>query len=189
MIDLANKSWCIFGLRGSGKSWLLESILDSTPDHWVYDPTDDLKGYRRYIPTKRDSIAELSGFITKIIIPKKPALFAIDEANKYIVPKPTPLPAGISDLNDLARKWMISCGYVARRPVQFHTDIVELSNYVFFFHLPGKNDYAYMEGLHQGLGDAVRALKSFQFVVLKEGQTYEVHDPIPKPTHAVHTKR
>lgn len=183
MIDLHNKGWCVFGLRGSGKSWLVKHILDSTPNHIVYDPLNEHQGYRRYSPEDRSSTEELSEFVNAIVIPRKPDLFVIDEANKYVQPKPTRLPPGVSDLNDFARHWGISTGYVARRPVQFHTDIVELSNHVFFFSLPGKNDYQYLEGLHSGLGDTVRSLPPFHFATLTDGRDIQVHTPIGPPKH------
>lgn len=182
-IDLTDKGWAAFGLRGSGKSWLVKYIMDSTPAHMIYDPLHEHEGYNQYKPEDRESVYELDDVIKKMVIPWKPALFIIDEANKYIPPKPSRLPPGVADLNDFARHWHISTGYVSRRPVQFHTDIVELADYVFFFHLPGKNDFDYMESLHRGLGDKVRALKPFHFAVLDHGRDIIVHEPIPEPRH------
>ena len=178
MINLANKGWAVFGPRGSGKSELVNQILDSHPDHLVYDPLNEHQGRNRYVPSDRESIDELDAFVRGIVIPRKPALCVIDEANKYILPKPTRLPPGVADLNDFARHWGISCGFVARRPVQFHTDIVELADFVFCFSLTGKNDYAYMEGLHQGLGDTVRGLEKYHFAILEGGRSVTVHAPV-----------
>jgi hypothetical protein len=64
---------------------------------------------------------------------------------------------------------------------------VELANFLFFFGLSGKNDYAYMEDLHDGLGDAVRNLKKYEFVSLRDGQGLSVHAPIDTPKHEHHT--
>ena len=177
----------MFGVRGSGKSWLVKSILDSTPDHLIYDPLDEHQGYRRYIPSDRQSSEELNQVIHDVVIKYKPRLFVVDEANKYVMPKPRPLLSGVADLNDLARHWSMSCGWVCRRMTQFSTDIVELSNHLFFFKLSGKNDYAYMEDLHQGLGDAVRNLKPHEFMSLTNGSEMELHAPVDAPNHAVHT--
>ena len=187
MIDLSGKGWCIFGVRGSGKSWLVKKILDSTPDHLIYDPLDEHQGYRRYIPTLRASETELNGVINDLVIPRKPRLFIVDEANKYIRPKPAPLPSGVADLNDFARHWSISCGWVCRRMTQFSTDIVELSNHLFFFQLTGRNDWKYMEGLHQGLGEAVRNLGQYEYMSLTNGSEMQLHAPVDAPLHAVHT--
>lgn len=189
MIDLTNQGWCIFGVRGSGKSWLLKHILDSTPDHLVYDPLDEHEGYRRYVPDDRQSGEELDRVINEVVIPRRPKLFVIDEANKYISPKPKPLSKGTADLNDLARHWNVSCGWVTRRMSQFNTDIVELSNRLFFFKLTGKNDFQYMENLHQGLGEAVRGLGKHEFVSLTDGNIMQTHSPVDAPKHPHHTGR
>jgi len=103
MIDLTDKSFVIFGLRGSGKSWLVKSILDSTADHIIYDPLNEHRGYRQYIPDDRESVEELSEMIQGLVIKQKPSLFIIDEANKYIPPKPTRLCPGVADLVDFSR--------------------------------------------------------------------------------------
>lgn len=177
-IDLSDKGFCMFGLRGSGKSTLCKHILSSTPNHIVYDPMGDYDGFRHYRPDDRESVSELSDLVKGVVIPQKPDLFIIDEANAYIQPKPTRLPPGIGDLMDYGRHWGMAVGYVARRPVQFHTDLVELSDYLFFFKLSGKNDYRYLEDLHEGLGDAVRALAPFHFVCLSGGNEVTVHSPV-----------
>ena len=189
MIDLTNQGWCIFGVRGSGKSWLLKHILDSTPDHIVYDPLDEHEGYRRYVLDDRQSVDELNGVINGVVIPRKPKLFVVDEANKYIQPKPSRLPSGVADLNDLARHWGTSCGWVCRRMTQFSTDIVELSNRLFVFKLTGKNDWQYLENLHQGLGDTVRGLGKHEFVSLTDGNIMETHGPVDAPKYPRHTGR
>jgi len=187
MIDLSNKGFVICGTKGGGKSWLTKHILDSNPDHLIYDPLHEHQGYRRYLPTDRTSVPELERFVKDVVIPRRPAIWIIDEANRYIPPKPNPLPEGINDLNDYARHWKISCGYVCRRPVQFHTDIVELAHYLFIFKLTGKNDYRYLEDLKAGLGDAVRGLQPHHFACLEGGQEITVHAPIDTPKHPAHT--
>ena len=103
-MDLASKGWAVFGLRGSGKSWFVKSVLETTPDHLIYDPLKEHKGYNRYTPTDRTSIDELNNVIDGYVIKGdkvteknkhkyptrrvgetwKPELFVIDEANRYI---------------------------------------------------------------------------------------------------------
>jgi hypothetical protein len=206
-MDLGSKGWAVFGLRGSGKSWFVKSVLETTPDHLIYDPLKEHTGYNRYTPTDRTSIDELSGFIKDPVLlgirvtkgnhhmfPTrrvgehwKPELFVIDEANRYIFPHPTRLPQPIADLVDYGRHWKISFGVVARRPAQFHTTLIELSDHVFFFQLPGKNDHQYLESLHVGLGDTVRDLAPFHFVAFSHGSEFTVHAPIKPPLHPTET--
>ena len=202
-MDLGSKGWAVFGLRGSGKSWFVKSVLESTPDHLIYDPLKEHTGYNKYTPSDRTSIEELSKVIegpvikgvkvtedNKALFPTrrlgetwKPELFVIDECNRYVYPKPTRLPKPIADLVDYGRHWSLSFGAVARRPVQFHTDLIELADVVFFFHLPGKNDHQYLESLHLGLGDTVRDLPPYHFVGFSHGSEITVHAPIKPPLH------
>jgi len=206
-MDLGSKGWAVFGLRGSGKSWFVKSVLESTPDHLIYDPLKEHNGYNKYTPTDRTSIDELAQVIEGPVIKGvkvtednkgmfptrrvgetwKPELFVIDEANRYIYPKPTRLPKPVADLVDYGRHWNVSFGVVARRPVQFHTDLIELADVVFFFQLPGKNDHAYLESLHVGLGDTIRDLPPYHFVAFSHGSEITVHAPIKAPMYPTET--
>ena len=190
-IVLDNKRFTIFGLPGSGKTELAKYIIRSTDKYVVYDPLGaniehhDFDGYRRYVPKDRTSPNELSNFIRNTVIPNRRhiRLFVVDEANTYVKPKPNRLPPGIQDLNDLSRHWGIAWGLIARRPSQFHTDVVELCHYLFVFMLPGKNDHRYLNSVMTGAGDAVEKLEPFQFLVIDfvRGHWY-VHNPIPIDT-------
>ena len=206
-MDLASKGWAVFGLRGSGKSWFVKSVLESTPDHFIYDPLKEHAGYNKYTPSDRTSIEELEKVIegpvikgikvtedNKAMFPTrrvgetwKPELFVIDEANRYIYPHPTRLPKPVEDLVDLGRHMELSFGVVARRPVQFHATLVELSDHVFFFQIPGPNDHRYLESLYSGLGDTVRDLPPHHFVAFSHGSEITVHAPIKAPRHPTET--
>lgn len=178
MIDLRNKRAVIFGLPDSGKSMLAKSIIQSQPSHVVYDPMGEYDGWNNYVPEDRHSKIELDEFVSKYVIPRRPKLFVLDEANKYVEPKPSRIPRALADLNDFSAHSDIAWMMIARRPAQFHTDIVELAHYVFAFGLPGKNDRALFDSYIKGLGDVVAQLKPHHFVVLENGQNYYVHAPV-----------
>jgi len=178
MIILDNKRCVFFGLMGSGKTELVKHVLRSTKSHLVYDPLNEYNGFTRYVPDDRQSVSELNDLVEGMVIPQKPRLFIIDEANKYIRPKPQALPSGIADLNDLSRHWDIAWGAVCRRPTQFHTDIVELAHYLFIFPLHGKNDRHYLNDLKAGLGDTVDSLPEHYFAVVSELREILVHAPL-----------
>ena len=202
-MDLGSKGWAVFGLRGSGKSWFVKSVLETTPDHLIYDPLAEHAGYNRYRPTDRTSIEELNTVIegpviqgvkvtegNKHMFPTRrvgeryqPELFVIDEANRYIYPHPTRLPKPVEDLVDLGRHMKLSFGVVARRPAQFHTTLIELCDHVFFFQIPGTADHRYLESLHVGLGDTVRDLPPYHFVAFSHGSEITVHAPIRPPLY------
>ena len=75
---------------------------------------------------------------------------------------------------------------MARRPVQFHTDIVELADFLFIFRLDGNNDYKYLENLHRGLGDMVRNLPEYHFAIRHAGEITK-HAPIAEPKFPTRT--
>jgi len=179
MIDVTNKRFCIFGMQGGGKSVLLKHILRSTTDHVVYDPLREHQGFNRYLPTNRNSVAEASLFITDYVLKRRPKLFVVDEGNRYVRPKPSPLPLGFAELNDYSRHWEIAWGTCTRRPSQFHSDIVELCHFLFIFHLPGPKDRRFLNEVSGGLGDIVRELPQYHFAVLDQTtNTISTHAPL-----------
>lgn len=171
------------GLRGSGKTVLARHILSSTESHIVYDPLaeDDYANFRRYVPENRTSAEELNTFVETVVIPHKPDLFVLDEASLYLPTKPASLPPAMRELTDLSRHWGISFGCIARRPTQIHTDILELSHYLFIFTLHGENDIKKLNSLHRGMGDLVNTLPPHHFVVSEGGYRYYVHAPVIYP--------
>lgn len=182
-INLTGKRLCIFGLPGSGKTNFTKSLLSTTKKALIYDTLHEYKGYDRYLPKYRDyseeSQEELNAFIRKYVTTKKgrPQFFIIDEANRYC-PNRKPLPDQIGELNDFNRHFRLATGYISRRPTQLNTDLVELAHYLVFFRLVGKNDFQYMESISEGLGDAVRALEPFHYVLVDESRNFKTCPPV-----------
>ena len=79
---------------------------------------------------------------------------------------------------DFSRHEGISFGLIARRPVQLHTDLVELSQFYFVFNLHGRNDITTLNNTYQGMGETVRGLQEYHFAVLNEGRLLTVHEPV-----------
>lgn len=192
-IDLTNKRFCVFGLQGSGKSVLVKYILKNTRDSIVYDVLKEHAGFNRYLVSYRQvkannakdlAIAELNTFVNRVVVGSgKIRMFILEEANRYCPSKPVPLPASILDLNDFQRHERIAFGSVCRRPVQLNTDLVELAHYLFIFNLVGKNDTQYLESIAEGLGEAVKNLPPYHFIVVPPRRAdFEVHAPIPDET-------
>lgn len=187
MIDLTGKTYVTLGLKGTGKSTLNDTIRNSygesalfydtlheSPENVVYDV---------YQPVDKYSVKELDSVI-KTILPKnkfaepKYRLFVIDEANRFCPPYPKPLPDSVKDLNDITRHYGMTIGFIARRPTQLHTDIVEMADYLFIYRLTGKNDMVYLENTVSGLGDAVKSLGNFEFVQVNPDKSFHVCEPI-----------
>lgn len=179
MIDITNKRFVILGLQGSGKTVLAKHLLSKSNSHLVYDVLKEYQDFNRYIPTNRNSKEELARAIQILVFRKvKPSLFIIDESNRFIEPKPIPLPKGINELNDWSRHMGISWGCICRRPTQLHTDMMELAHYLFIFVLRGKNDTAYLDSILPNLGDTVSNLKQWEFAVVTDNRSVIVHAPL-----------
>ena len=178
MIDITDKRFVIIGLPGSGKTTLARHILNSSERVIVYDPMSEYQGYRRYVPNDPHSIEELDDFIVRVVARYKPDIFMLDEANRYIQPKPNRLPRAVADMVDVSRHWGVAWGAIARRPSQLHTDILELAHFGFVFNLSGKNDRRALDNWYAGLGDAVASLPPYHFAVVESGKGFEVHTPV-----------
>lgn len=178
-VDLTNVTFCILGVKKSGKSTLANIILNDTGrDALYYDTlgeTPPSAAFNYYVPRDRYSVAELETIIKKITPPAGAdvnqfippyTMFIIDETNRFCPPKPHPLPPAVADLNDQNRHYLMSVGYVARRPSQLNSDLIELANYLFIFRLTGKNDLIYLDATVKGLGEAVAGLDNYQFVLV-----------------------
>jgi hypothetical protein len=69
-------------------------------------------------------------------------------------------------------------GFIARRPVQLNTDLIELADYIFVFRLTGANDVKYLNNLTRNLGDTVQSLGQYEFVIVNPDKTYQVYNPL-----------
>jgi DNA helicase HerA-like ATPase len=186
--DISSKRFAILGLQGSGKTVLARFFLKAIKNSIVYDVHHEYVGYNRYMADHRQvdrrnkadpGVLELDTFVKMVVTGSgQVRLFVLDEANRFC-PSHYPLPASILTLNDDQRHDKIAFGTIARRPSQLHTDLIELAHYLFIFRLTGRNDYQFLEDTAEGLGDAVKKLEDFQFVIVDPGRRFKVHEPMP----------
>ncbi|MAF42985.1 MAG: hypothetical protein CMI54_02275 [Parcubacteria group bacterium] len=184
MLKLTRKTWAVFGYKGGGKSVLAQYIASSYGDKCLYydtlheAPPD--ASFHAFQPKNRQNVGELLSVIKLIQANKRYRMLIIDEANRYAKPKPTPLPQEIADMNDWARhpQYNLSVGYIARRPTQLNTDLTEIADYLFIFHLGGKNDIKYLNDLRSGLGDTVQNLPLWHFVVADQSRHWQIMAPV-----------
>ena len=186
-MDLTGKTGCIFGLKGVGKSTLADTLLTQYEQNALYYDTlseaPETSIYDIYQPKNRFSVAELEVVIKAIVPPNanilpKYKMLIIDETNRFCPPKPSPLPPMVGDLNDLCRHYLMTVIFIARRPSQLNQDLTELADYLFIYKLTGKNDIQFLENTVSGLGDAVKSLGKFEFVLVNPDRTFEVCEPI-----------
>jgi len=186
IVDLHDKSFSIFGLKGTGKSTFAAYLAEQfSSTCLLYDTLGEAPAsakYYTYVPRARNSVPELEVVIVNIKASKVFRLFLIDEANRYAPSKPAPLPANLADLNDQCRHYRLAVGYIARRPCQLNQDLTELSDYIFVFHVKGIRDVKYLNDLSAGLGEAVLNLDKFQFVIVYPDRSYRISNPIKAST-------
>ncbi len=183
LVDLENKSFCVFGLKGQGKSywcnWMLKqwgslAIVYDTMHEYDESPFDS------YRPRDRQSVDEYQNFVRAVMNSRRYRLLVIDESNRHNPAKPAQLPQATADLNDWHRhpEYNLAVGHVARRPVQLNQDITELSNYLVIFHLKGLNDMSYLNSFAAGLGDAVSQLPPYYYALVDERREWTIMEPV-----------
>jgi hypothetical protein len=185
MIDLSSKSIMIFGLKGSGKTVLTNFLADNNQPSLIVDTTKHdypkTKG-DRYLPTHTqysdEAISEMNTLINKKVLTKKYSFFAIDELNNF-APSMRLMPSAMVKLNEETRHIPITFCGIARRPASINNNLVEVADYLVFFRLVGKNDIIYLDSIKEGLGDTVKKLKDFCFVLLNPRREVEIFKPIP----------
>lgn len=185
-IDLRGKQWLTLGLKGRGKSNFNKWLLQQRPRHFVFDPMDeypDSQGYNQYVPQAKrgdQAVQELDLFIDEVIKENSSKLdyLVVDEVNRFHTKGGT-LDGAVGELLDLNRHWDIGVGTIARRPTQVHTDIREMSDYIFIFGLTGRSDMKTLEDMATGLADAVRELGPYQFVMVDPSREIHTMQPVP----------
>ena len=179
--NLRDKQISVFGLRGTGKSVWTKWFIRKFNRPIVFDPLDEYKDFTRYVPTAREPgeemQAEFDAFF-RSIRGKKISCLAIDEANR-IMPNREKPSVSCRDIIDLGRHDKRCYVFIARRPTQITTDAVELTDRIVFFRLDGKNDIKYIEDIKEGMGEAVRQLKPFHYLIYDRSDgSYLVHSPV-----------
>jgi len=181
-LETANKQGCLFGLPDSGKSTLANWLLTRWGGKaFVFDTLNEFpeKAFYRYVPVNRGDVSEFETVTRKVMATRQYQFYVVDEANRYLPPKPSPLPPAARDLNDYRAHYGLGTLFIARRPVQLNQDVTELSNNLILFILDGKNDVDYLNDMCKGLGDTVEHLKPYHFIVYRKGQGFTMCQPIP----------
>ena len=189
-LSTENKNFVIAGKKGTGKTVFAKKLIESFKSpiflwdyHGEYKNLVKKKNLFFYMPKyKRHEerrLTELNTVVKKVVLKKIGVirLFVMDEANQYC-PNRKPLPFIIGDFVDNSRHYNLGTCYITRRFSQLNTDLTELADYIIIFKLTGKNDLRYCDELHEGLADAVRKLKRFEFVLV-DSQGFNIHKPLP----------
>lgn len=187
-IDLRNKQFITFGQKDMGKSMFNAYLMNNTPSNYAcFDPLDEhtdnkandlvvVPKNKRGKPAKR----ELEQFLEIVQENRREFNYVwIDEVNRYH-DKGGKLTGALGELVDFSAHWDtgMGVGFIARRPVQVHTDIRELSDYMFIFRLPGQRDRKMLNHMSKGLGDTVAELEQYEYVIYTPGGDYYKQEPV-----------
>lgn len=188
-LELKRKQVAVFGLKGTGKSNLLQYLLTEYPGHsghLCYDVCQEHDSLNTYQPTHRagdEAEAELAEvtkrMVTNLDRDRRPEIYAVEEMSRFCGSH-SPPPDPVYDLVDLARHYDCGIVTVARRPAQVHSDITELADTVIVYPMAGANDRRKLNNMLSGVGDyAVDDLPEYHFIRI-EGRDWTVHSPVPE---------
>ena len=176
-----NTVFCIFGMKGSGKSFLTKQIINEYPraiiidNQQEYDNAKVINGYRESIKalveasksrrfklslraTSLEEDLELINLASTI--PNQ--LMVLEEASKYV--SHAGMPREIQHLIRFGRHDCISQIYLARRASELHRDITANADIIISFHQHEPRDIAYLRDFMGKKAERARTLQRYEFI-------------------------
>jgi DNA helicase HerA-like ATPase len=184
--SIRGKQVAVFGKKGMGKSFFVNSLMAEMDGNYAcFDPMREHHDYRDddvvVRPTeRRGSKAErqLVEFVEFVVSNRSRFEFIIvDEINRFHN-KNSALDGPVGDLVDFTAHYGLGFIFCARRPVQVHPDLQELSDYQFIFRLTGVNDVRRLDNLVSGLGERVASLDEREYISVSPGGSFERQPPV-----------
>ncbi len=184
--NLDSKGSVAIGLRGSGKTNFARFLAGLDPDSvLVYDPLKEFTEFDTIQPKVGQfprAAEEFANHLTKIDIKnvdKHPyRLLVIDEAHRVAPGGGKSLHPFIHDMNAVHRHWPLAILWIVRRPTELHPEIVNLSDHMFIWRLPGARDAVWLEDTAKGLSEDVRSLDEFHFVYVNQHRNFWQMSPV-----------
>lgn len=199
-----NRVTCIYGSTGSGKSTLAKALLKGRPKVVVFDPMGEYRGRgwtvcRDIAGARRAMVAQWSKSAIRVSLscpegdektaaalanlcwqaqanfPRdpRPLTLVLEEAN-LAYPNRQNLPPGLKRATLQGRHRGINLLVITQRPALVSTDLRGQATQINVFQLPGPHDRKAVESACAGIGDALAALKRFQFLKV-EGVQFSQH--------------
>jgi DNA helicase HerA-like ATPase len=185
-IDLSGKHFLTLGKKNTGKSYFNNWLMSQTSDPYVvFDPMREHTDYRDtdvvIHPTETRGEAanrQLRDVLDWVRDNRQHLGYIwIDEVNRFHSKGGT-LDGPLGQLVDLSAHYGLGAGFIARRPVQVHTDLRELADYTFIFRLNGISDIRTLDDMARGLGERAADLDPREFLILYPDGSYKTHSPI-----------
>jgi hypothetical protein len=184
--DLSGRQVAVFGKKGMGKSFFCNWLMSKMDGNYAcFDPMHEHPDYKQddlvVRPTTRrgdEAKRQLAEFVEFAV--KNRSVFdyiIIDEINRFH-DKRSDLAGPIGDLVDFTAHYDMGFIFCARRPVQVHADLQELSDYQFIFRLSGVNDVRRLDDIASGLGERAASLDEREYVAVKPGGKFSIQRPV-----------
>jgi len=184
--DLSGKQVAVFGKKNMGKSYFINYLMSKMEGNYAcFDPMREHTDYREndlvIQPTERrgeGAMQQLSEFVEFAVENRHNFDYIIvDEINRFHE-KRGQLDGAIGDLIDFTAHYGTGLIFCARRPVQVHADLQELSDYQFIFRLSGVNDIRRLDGIASGLGERAASLEEREYICVKPGGDFATQRPV-----------
>ena len=189
MINLKNVKTCVFGIQGSGKTYLVENHLLKSFKHpfvyrvhredfintksnvFVYDATDT-------------SLKELEETAKKIkLFGREKAIdcFVLDEADLFLKNMVAISPA-MTDLILNHRHYNLALIFITRRPQSIPTEIVETCENIFCFKVEGENVERKLRAIHPDFQTLLPKLDKdkYNFILKELGKAPKIYDSVER---------
>lgn len=170
---------CVSGLRGSGKTHLVEEIINTrlipnNLDYYIYDLNDEYRAF----PPKNVYVPKTTGdeefeTVAKRIWETGEVVFDVDEAENFINVR-KPLTESMTAIVRRGRHRRIGSIAITRRIAEFSKEFFSLSDWVVLFKMFSPNDIRYIgEFLSKEDADRLSTLKPYHYLVYHEGKVEE----------------
>ena len=185
-MDLSGKQVAIFGKKNMGKSYFTNYLMSKMSGNYAcFDPMHEHPDYSDddlvVRPTERrgeEAMQQLSEFVEFAVENRHNFDYIIvDEINRFHGKRGT-LGGAIGDLVDFTAHYNMGFIFCARRPVQVHADLQELSDYQFIFRLSGVNDIRRLDGIASGLGERAASLSEREYICVKPSGDFATRSPV-----------
>lgn len=199
MLKLANVKTGVFGIQGSGKTYIVEHHLIKSFKHPVvylmhpedfrscksnvniYIPRKMIKG-KMMIDTSPEHLDAWLGQIIELAKKKKVDAVILDEASTFLPKDLRTLQKypNIIDLVDNHRHYGLALVYMTRRPQSISTEIVETSQYTFVFAIEGKNVVEHFKQIHPAYEELLQKLSKdkHNFIFKELGKPPQIFEAI-----------
>jgi len=155
-INLKNVKTCVFGIQGSGKTYLVANYLLNNFKHpFIYEiHPEDFRHCKnaiiyRYTPESLtiNKLNEVCREVKKLGKKKKIDCFVLDEADMFIQ-SVLSIPNHLRDLILNHRHYNLGLIFISRRPQSIPSEIVESSEHLFVFKIEGENVERKLNAIH-----------------------------------------